>query len=1134
MNLLNLHKHKVEIYTFEKNNFIFKENLLSGAKSTKKIYLCLYCIVCRQCKDLYKDFDSKYQINDSNYLNHNDSNGSLFGTKDVIKQFENNKNLVFFEPLEFNHSFVIGTKDEIISKILYKYNSYESENYKLENRINSLESTNKTNEKSLKKVSKDLEREKSENKKAKGDLEKLQKEYNVLLKDLENQKSEKKYLAEKLETVEKEKTGLLKDLETKKLEGQKLEKNLENINKEKNELSIQLKNKESDESKLVKNLEQLKKEKSEISTELKKIKVDNQNIIKNLDKLESDLRKERLEKETTIKNLEVAKKEKNDLSTNSAKIKSEIEKLKINIEKIQKEKNEVSNDLQNKKSENQKIVKNLNDLNVQKNAMNIEIDKLNKIQQNLKEELEASKKNLIIEQKKNNELNKKLDNISNETNENVKKVLLQVENVRKKNETLESKILELQKKETQMNKEKENLVISLKEKEKESVNSSIENQKLENNLNILKKDLQIKENEIKDINNKLNNEKKNINIISEKLKVSEENNKELQNKLDNIYSNNDENAKKFFSQFAKEQENNKNLESKINELKEQEQKNIKKNEELQIQLKNKTDELDNIKKSIPNNIGIQFKCDCKSGEYDIVLNITSFKSLLLDGWEIKYNKKDGKKNYLSKKDEQTIVVGVIGNGDKGKSFILEKLSGYDIPKGFSVKTEGLSIRYATRVDHNIAILDSAGQESPLLNDEKCNINKLNDSKKNITPGNHEFSETPGYDSDSSDETTDKNEEKNNNKKDNKKKLNMEPETEEIEFEKYSRDKLLTEYFLQKFIIFKSNILILVIGKITLTEQKLLSRVKNEVRKLNPNKPIYVIHNLKEFSEESQINEYIENTLKKLYKIEICENIYQQIGQDSNNENKEYFDKYFIEKDKGVCHFIFINEGVPNFKYYNEPVIRFIRQEISSVKEKKIFPVIDDCKQFLVKMSEEIMEETPTIKDLTTIENENSDRIVLKNIKEINLKKFVIDEMGYTLYNDTSDPKYSYYIKKEEKMFYVNIELPGGGKVTPKIEIGASNYFFTYEGIKNGDELVENDKNNESKSLVGVKNLRKNNKFKVVIQIPCSTMQLKIENDEDLDDLGEVSNDGKGVYTWKYKVIIVGDKKEKKKQKTLDL
>ena len=318
------------------------------------------------------------------------------------------------------------------------------------------------------------------------------------------------------------------------------------------------------------------------------------------------------------------------------------------------------------------------------------------------------------------------------------------------------------------------------------------------------------------------------------------------------------------------------------------------------------------------------------------------------------------------------------------------------------------------------------------------------------------------------------------------------------------------------------------------EQKLLAIVKNEVRELEKKRQIYVIHNLKEFTEEEQVNNYIENTLKKLYNLEIKENIYEQFDLDSNNENKEYFDKYFIEKDKGVCHFIFINEGVPNYKYYNEPVIRFIRQEISSVKEKKIFPVIDDCKQFLVKMSEEIMEETPTIKDLTTIENENSDRIVLKNIKEINLKKFVIDEMGYTLYNDTSDPKYSYYIKKEEKMFYVNIELPGGGKVMPKIEIKLSNYYFIYEGIKNGDELVENDKNSETKKLIAMKNLRERKKFKIVIPIPCSIMQLKIENDEDFDDLGEVSNDGKGVYTWKYKVIIVGDKKEKKKQKTLDL
>ena len=67
-----------------------------------------------------------------------------------------------------------------------------------------------------------------------------------------------------------------------------------------------------------------------------------------------------------------------------------------------------------------------------------------------------------------------------------------------------------------------------------------------------------------------------------------------------------------------------------------------------------------------------------------------------------------------------------------------------------------------------------------------------------------------------------------------------------------RDKLITEYFIQRFIIWKSDILILVVGNITLTEQKLLSRVKTEVSKLKSNKKIYVIHNLKDYTTDEQV------------------------------------------------------------------------------------------------------------------------------------------------------------------------------------------------------------------------------------------------------------------------------------------
>ena len=63
-----------------------------------------------------------------------------------------------------------------------------------------------------------------------------------------------------------------------------------------------------------------------------------------------------------------------------------------------------------------------------------------------------------------------------------------------------------------------------------------------------------------------------------------------------------------------------------------------------------------------------------------------------------------------------------------------------------------------------------------------------------------------------------------------KKKNEELEDEiNNEFEKYLRDKLITEFFLQKFIICKSDILILVVGNISLAQQKLLYTVKEEMK-----------------------------------------------------------------------------------------------------------------------------------------------------------------------------------------------------------------------------------------------------------------------------------------------------------------
>ena len=228
--------------------------------------------------------------------------------------------------------------------------------------------------------------------------------------------------------------------------------------------------------------------------------------------------------------------------------------------------------------------------------------------------------------------------------------------------------------------------------------------------------------------------------------------------------------------------------------------------------------------------GIKYNTENGEGDYDIILCVDSIKNLTNNGWIIKYNKQNGKELYEKSKQRETIVVGVVGNGNKGKSFLLKKLSEYNVPMGFNVKTEGLSIIYSKTMKQNLAILDSAGQETPLL--------AQNTKEKEIGDGKKDINE------------------------------------DQLEFEEYSRDKLITEYYIQQFILWKSDIIILLVGSITLSEQKLYARIKTEILTIQENsgkpKKLFVVHNLQNFYRKDDVNDYIENTLKKLYNVELDE------------------------------------------------------------------------------------------------------------------------------------------------------------------------------------------------------------------------------------------------------------------------
>ena len=154
-----------------------------------------------------------------------------------------------------------------------------------------------------------------------------------------------------------------------------------------------------------------------------------------------------------------------------------------------------------------------------------------------------------------------------------------------------------------------------------------------------------------------------------------------------------------------EQENNKQKKN-INSLKDDNKEISNKNKILEMAVNGDHDKIvflnengiignnlklkDNIIKINPKNnqlIGNEIHNKTKFIDfYDVIIHINSIKDIN-KGWKIEVNPK-AKENYENYKKLNIIKIGVIGNSNKGKSFLLSKISKIPLPSGTSIRTEG--------------------------------------------------------------------------------------------------------------------------------------------------------------------------------------------------------------------------------------------------------------------------------------------------------------------------------------------------------------------------------------------------------------------------------------------------------------
>jgi hypothetical protein len=288
--------------------------------------------------------------------------------------------------------------------------------------------------------------------------------------------------------------------------------------------------------------------------------------------------------------------------------------------------------------------------------------------------------------------------------------------------------------------------------------------------------------------------------------------------------------------------------------------------------------------------------------YSQIIQINSMDQLTKEGWKIIYKNSKSTNNIFLEKNKFS-VVSVLGNKNTGKSFILHLLTNKNIPNGYTVTTEGLSFIFPDEEenkDDNYILIDTAGTESPLLTD------------------------------------------------------NIEGLTIEM-IDKMAKDRQITDYFLQKFILDKSDIFICVVDNITLTDEKFINRIiKNYT-----NKKIFIIHNLKTFIEKKQVENYIKNTLLECLTFELEEEKYNNLEgkteEELKKENQIFFKQKLKNTNRVIIHLITANEESEAGEFYNKSTINYLNRQLQQILVKKEFNIIDSLTKFLEFFYGEIFE-----------------------------------------------------------------------------------------------------------------------------------------------------------------------------------
>ena len=381
----------------------------------------------------------------------------------------------------------------------------------------------------------------------------------------------------------------------------------------------------------------------------------------------------------------------------------------------------------------------------------------------------------------------------------------------------------------------------------------------------------------------------------------------------------------------------------------------------------------------------------KITKYDAIYSCESLKALFDKGWNYTLFDSFIKRLQMNEDDRCFCPLCMIGETNKGKTFILNLLTNNKLESGIQYRTEGISCKFTSfnednweeeEIDKKFLLFDTAGRSEPLLIDPEI--------KKKFTE--EDFKRT---------------------------------------VETNNRDLKLSEDFMKNLLIKNSKIIIVVVNQLSLAEQLFLFELKNEENY----KQLFVIHNIFNFKQREEMENYIENTIINSIYFDLSKHYFDNYDEKQNDTDRPFYFTEELEKNGRqqaiIAHLILgdIESKVPWIKNFNEQTLSFLKSNMRTVEAKDFFDIGNILEKELI--NENIIDEKAKLIDSNKkIENTTIEEDCLKGTLKLDAEKGnnetkehdFIDNSNFNFMGFT--PEYIHYKDENNSEFVIEVECTG--------------------------------------------------------------------------------------------------------------